>query len=148
VVVTAGCEFYVVVRFSPELDRALMLNLGQHSEGDVPSIPLIEDIAGELLNEDYIWRGGETQQFSLDLTLTEAQGGCFRLLPAGPGLSVIIEDAVSLFPGGAHYYLKNAGSDSLTLKSGAATIGTIAAGETATVLVFATASGNVVEAFT
>jgi len=147
-IVKAGCEFFVPVRYAEEMDLYLPLSADDFSSGSIRSITLVEDIDGSTIAEDFIYRGGGRRQFSSDLTIVSAEGCAFELVPAGSGLSVIVEAAADRESGGPHYFLWNNSADSLTLKGGATTIGTLAAGDTTTLVIFIVSGAKTWKALT
>jgi uncharacterized protein (TIGR02217 family) len=140
--VKAGCDFDIPVRFGEEVDQALMLSAETFSTGGIGAIPLVEDIDGSTQPEDFIFRGGKSLAFSLDVSVTANDGCALFLDPAGAGLSVYFPEAADLVAGGPHYFLYNNGSDSVTLKTDTVTIGTLAAGEWGTLVIFDVSGTN------
>lgn len=134
--VKAGCDFNVEARFGEELDRMLPLEGVSFSQASVRSVPIIEVIDGSTLAEDWIPRGGGRLAFSANVSLVESQGYAWELVPASSGLTVAVEDPASVESGGDHYCFYNAGSDTVTLKGGASTIATLAAGADCKLVVF------------
>jgi len=128
VVVRAGCEFYIKLRYGKDVDRVLPLRCDDFSTGSLPSIPLIEDIDGSTIDEDRLPMGGGRKAFSASISIAQSEGVSWELVPASSGLTVTVEAAADMPSGGPHYALYNAGADSLTLKGSATTIGTLAAG--------------------
>ncbi|MHC5053636.1 MAG: DUF2460 domain-containing protein [Planctomycetota bacterium] len=144
VVVSAGFEFDVPVRFGKEADALLGLQLDAFDIGGVSSIPLIE-VRDELeASEDFFYGGGQYMSLSADRSVAISDGRALALDPQSSGLVVNLPALASLVAGGPYFYLKNeSGSYSLTVKdSGGSTVTTLAAGATAVLLVTDTGGGS------
>jgi hypothetical protein len=148
VIVKAGCEFDIEARFGAEVDASLPISADQFSIGSVRSIPLIEVISGNTVNEERLALGGGRKAFTSSISIAQHEGITWELTPASSGLVVTVETAADLPSGGPHYMFYNAGADSLTLKGGAATIATLAAGADATLWIWKVAGVNTWKAVT
>jgi uncharacterized protein (TIGR02217 family) len=134
--VKAGCEFDVEARFGQELDQMLPIQADSFSSGAIASIPIIEVVDGSTVNEDWLPGGGGRFAFNASATLVQSQGKVWQLSPASAGLTLTIEDAAVMESGGDHYSFENIGSDTITLKGGATTITTLAAGASCRMVIY------------
>jgi uncharacterized protein (TIGR02217 family) len=144
VVVSAGCEFDVPVRFGIEADSLLGLQLDAFDIGGVSSIPLIE-VRDELeASEEFHYGGGQYLSLSADRSIALSDGRVLALDPQSSGLVVTLPALSGLVAGGPYFYLKNeSGSYSLTVKdSGGSTVTTLAASGTCVLLVMDTGGGS------
>ncbi len=111
VVVKAGCEFDVPVRFGEELEDAFAPIREGFDISTLPSIPLIE-IRDELDVPERFYFGGATEvpAMTADLTLSETTARVYRLTPqsSAPNLKAILEDKTNKQPGGPYFYIENA----------------------------------------
>jgi hypothetical protein len=130
--VKAGCEFYTQARFAEELDAVFEISADFFDAGTVPSIPLVEDIDGGAIREDFIFLGGVNDgTVGVDVTLTGTTDRTRLITPSGAGINVIVDDPTTLVRGGPQYVVNNgSGSNTLTVKYGATTVGTIGTSET------------------
>jgi len=126
VVITAGFEFDVEVFFQSD---NLPMIAAYFSSGKLPPVILEEVIDGSTVVEDWPGCGGGRKSFSGNITIAQSEGRLWELTPASGSLTVTVEDASAMQSGGVpHYSFFNASAHSLTLKGGATTIGTLAAG--------------------
>lgn len=128
--VKAGFQFDVPVRFGEELDEVLSMNYESFDQGSIPSIPLIEVINEEPVDDEFYFGGAATPvSVSADITLTLIDGRVQRLDPTGPGFKVFLPDETNLKPGGPYFYIQNPDvTDSLLLRTnGDVAVATIAA---------------------
>lgn len=110
VVVKAGCEFDVPVRFGEELEDAFAPIREGFDVSTLPAIPLIE-IRDELDVPERFYFGGATEiTMDADLTLSETTARLYNLDPqsSGPNLKAILPDKTLHQPGGPHWYIRNA----------------------------------------
>lgn len=132
VVVKAGYEFDVPVRFGAEIDSGLLLSLVGHDGVQLPAIPLVEVISEVACNEELPGRGAATVALSANGTFTRATGYLLKVTPASGSLTYTQTEAASALPlGGPWHRIHNAsGSHALAIKdAGGATVVTIPAGE-------------------
>lgn len=139
VVVKAGCEFDVPVRFGEELEDAFAPIREGFDIATLPSIPLIE-IRDELDVPERFYFGGAIEiTMVADLTLSETTARVYVLDPqtSAPNLKAICPDKTLHQPGGPHFYVKNdSGVHPFDLvdDDGSTVISTIIVGQFATVL--------------
>lgn len=144
VVVTAGFEFCVPMRFNVEQNQPLRISLDSIEARSVESIELIELIDdAEVSNPVYL--GGSTlRNIDEDLTIAPGVARLWFVSASTTGLSVRLPDPAGLNAGGPHAVIVAAsGSDTVTLRDHAGTsLGTIASGEVREVWVYAGAAGK------
>jgi len=121
VVVTAGCEFYVPVRFGKEVDAGIPIELVDFEIGSVPDIPLVEDIDTRFANEAFNFGGAKDHgnMSNADVALTSIQGRAHCFAPTQSGLAVRMPDETNLPTGGPYFFLANTGSVSLAIEDSA-----------------------------
>ena len=142
VVIRAGFEFYNHVRFGEDVDEALMLSYEDFSTGGAGSVPMIE-VLDEVGHPDEFDYGGATSVVaSSSFDIEPAKGRVQVVTTTATGLSARLPGAGELEPGGPHFYVHNAGSNSFTLTSGTTTVKAVAAGETCVVLVYLVGSAQ------
>lgn len=137
VIVSAGCEFDVPVRFSEELD-ALMLNLETFETGGIDRIPLIEIIDDdEIADECYYGGGASYESLTADLSLIPIMGRALRVKTTTPGLSLLLPSPTNYPAGGPYFYLYNTGTEAFTIKDhNGSSIGTLIASEVKEVFIY------------
>lgn len=139
VVIKAGCEFDVPVRFEEGLEESFDIVRNEFNIATLPSIPLIE-IRDELeVAEEFFFGGAIEITMVADLTLAQTTARLYVLDPqtSAPNLKAILPDKTLHQPGGPHWYVKNdSGSDPLDLvdDDGSTVIATIVQQQFATVL--------------
>lgn len=108
VVITAGFQFYVPVRFGKEADDILNINMDNYGSGSIPDIPLVEDLDGLNTNDDFPYGGAATTDpLSTDVTLVENNGRLQSFNPSADGFKVKLPATTDLPGGGAYFYLVN-----------------------------------------
>ena len=117
--IKAGCEFDVPVRFGEEVDSALQMTYDSFESGSISSIPLIEVINEEPVDDEFYFGGAATPiSLGADITLTQINGRVQRIDPSGPGFKVFLPDETNLKLGGPYFYMQNADTtDSFALKT-------------------------------
>lgn len=140
VIVKAGCEFFVHARFGDDVDESMMLSYDDFASGGIRSIEVVEVIDENIHPESFDFGGASDVAQSEDFELAVSDGRFQRLTATASGLTCTLPPAADLEPGGPHFYLHNAGSNSITIKDGATTISTLASGETHLFLVYIASS--------
>jgi uncharacterized protein (TIGR02217 family) len=135
VIVKAGCEFYVHARFGDDVDESLMVSYDDFASGGVRGIEIVEVIDENVQPERFDYGGAGSVVKSSDFDLQVSSGRFQKITTTASGVTMTLPPAADLEPGGPHFYLYNAGSNSITVSDGSATVGTIAAGATSLVLV-------------
>lgn len=107
VVVTAGCEFDVPVRFNVPGDETLYLNLEAYQSGSVDGLEIIEIIGNAIVADEYYYGGGDEIDLTADISITPADGRAFRVNPDASDHAIILADHTDLDPGGPYHYFKN-----------------------------------------
>jgi len=125
VTVTAGCEFYVPVRFSNGVDELFQITAAEFNVGDVEELGMIEDLDPTPIDDEYDYGGageiaipsGTSGLLGRMTTVTDATGD-IQLLD------------VTNFPfGGPYACIYNADGVTLTiLDQNGGSVGTISAG--------------------
>lgn len=107
--ITSGFEFDVGVRFGEEVDSSLQMVYDSFESGSIPSIPLIEVINEEPVDDEFYFGGAaNTVSFGADITLTQVNGRVQRLDPSIASLKVFLPDETNLKLGGPYFYIQNA----------------------------------------
>ena len=135
VIVKAGCEFFVHVRFGDDVDEAMMLSYDDFANGSIRGIEVIEVIDESVQPEGFDYGGAGTVTRASDFDLEVSSGRFQTLTTTTTGVVCRLPPAADLEPGGPHFYLYNAGSNSITLKDGSTTVATLSAGATMLLLV-------------
>lgn len=151
VVVTAGCEFDVPVRFGSDIDiDGLMAAVENFSQASIPSVPLVEVIDGLEVPDDFPFRGAARFTMSANISITLMDGLAISVDPQAAGLKIIVPDeptgVVNLPLGGVYWCISNVnGTNSVAVHEGAAggtLVTTIAAGAAKEIVLGLDASGN------
>jgi len=118
-VIKAGFEFDVPVRFGEEIDSLLAMNYETFSSGAIIDIPLIEIVNEEPVDDLFYFGGAATPiSVSADISITQIDGRVQRLDPTGPGFKVFLPDETNLKLGGPYFYIQNAdATDTLALRT-------------------------------
>jgi uncharacterized protein (TIGR02217 family) len=116
VLVTAGFEFYVPVRFGKEIDQdGLQAAINDFSVGAIPDIPLVEDISGTQITDERCMGDSEPLAFGADITLGASI--MFKVLqPSTSGLNAKLPDAADLPDGTPWFTLANDGVDNVQIQ--------------------------------
>jgi uncharacterized protein (TIGR02217 family) len=150
VLVTAGCEFDVPVRFGADVDLSgLMARITGHTQATISSIPLVEVIDGLEVPEDAPMRGGSDFVMSANISITMQDGAVITVDPQSGGLKIIVPDETTgvgnLALGGPYWWITNkSGANSVAVHEGAAggTLVTTIAASGAKVIVLGQDSGG------
>jgi uncharacterized protein (TIGR02217 family) len=143
VVVTAGYEFDVHVRFGDELDQQLPVQLDAYESGSV-KIPLIE-ITDDALSSDEFFMGGAVE---VDLAANynlDAVHRVYVFSASASGKVVFLPDTTDLPAGGPWYYIMNDPSSPNTFQiksNGGTLITTVNAGAGVTMVLSIDAVGT------
>jgi uncharacterized protein (TIGR02217 family) len=130
VVVTAGCEFDVPVRFGTEIDDTLQLSIDDFGSGSSQSIPLVELADGTVTYDDYFFGGAYEKAIAADLQLSLSNGRVQAINPTATSLKVKLPSTAGILPGGPIFYIFNEGSHDLIVADLAgSTLVTLSAGE-------------------
>lgn len=136
VVVTAGCEFAVPVRFGAEVDEVLSAAIQNFDIGAVPDIPLVE-LRDEGATADEFWYGGAAEiSLTANVQISELSGRVQSITPDQNNRIVKMPDPTDLPMGGPYFYLKESSSsfNFIVHDEGNVSIGTVGAAETGIVL--------------
>jgi len=114
VVVSAGFEFDVPVRFGIEVDDAFLSNIDQFGHGSMQDIPLVEikDISSVSDGGEYSFGGACEYAISGDLKLSLGTGRVVNVQALVVSLKVILPASAAGFPGAPQLYLTNDASGS------------------------------------
>lgn len=137
VIVKAGCEFDVPVRFGTEIDVGFIVSQDSFDAGSVPDIPLIEILDGLTVPEDYDYGGSKNHgAITASATISLLEGRAHRFEQTTSSLRVILPYPDDIQTGGPHFYLVNAGTTSLAIyeETNTTIIATLASGDMATVV--------------
>lgn len=141
--ITIGCEFDVPCRFDDSLDKLLGISVESFDQGGLDSIGITEIKSLLQVPESFNPGSGSTQTFGAELSINYAMGRCIALVPTANNLVVRIPSSVDYAPGGPHWYVRNThGTYSITLKTGTTSLGTLAPGHSAMILLLEQAAGS------
>lgn len=117
VVVSAGYEFDVPVRFGEDIDEGLIASYDDFSTGSVPDISLMELLDERAISDQFYYGGGiDHGVLDADTSITVAQGRVHRFAPTSSGFKVIMPDFTDLALGGPYFVIVNDGSASLDIE--------------------------------
>lgn len=137
VVITAGCQFDVPVRFGGEVDSYLQLTIEDFDQGNT-DISVVEIIDDDQVSDEYYYGGSSTHDPMIgDVTVTEGNGRVQVFNPTASGLKVKLVDPADFPPGGPYFYLVNVSATitlAVTQQPGGASIGTLAVSSMAEVV--------------
>jgi len=122
VVITAGFEFDVPVRFGGEIDRAFLLSADSFEALSTVPIPLVEVINEAPCNEEVPAGGAATVALAANGSFTRATGRFLKVTPASGSLTYTQSELASALPlGGPVHRIYNAsGTHALVIKDSAA----------------------------
>jgi uncharacterized protein (TIGR02217 family) len=109
VVVTAGFQFDVPVRFGMEVDEAFRANIDQFGHGSMQDIPLIEikDLGSVSDGGEYSYGGACEYAIAADLQLVIGAGRVVNIQATVGSLKVILPSVAALAPGAPYLYVCN-----------------------------------------
>lgn len=127
--ITAGCAFYVPLRFSKQMDARIEQTMDSFDNGSFEPITIEEILNEVLVADDLPMRGfKDFGAITANQSITALDGGTLKFSPAG-ALDINLPDYTALVKGGPWFLLINAGSATLTIKDHTgATVTTIIAG--------------------
>lgn len=129
VVITAGFEFDVPVRFGEGADTVLQATQDDFSNGSFASgITLMEIRDGLTVYDEFFAGGAWEEAISAHKQISLSQGRLQVFNPSTSELHLLLPDKTDIPPGGPILYLINEGADSLLIKDGATTVATLGAG--------------------
>lgn len=105
--VKAGCEFFVPVRFGQGIDQVLSPVRSSFDVNELNSIDLVEIRDGLLSNEVQHMGGARIISTAVDIRITPQEGRVQRITPTAANVTVTIPTAASLPEGGPYFVLEN-----------------------------------------
>lgn len=143
VLVKAGFEFDVPVRYGEDADKWFEVRHDAYDASSVPSLTLVEqrDPGGD--PEDLPMGGGRNHGVvTADFQISFDNGVAQSFTTNAAGLNGFLPDATNLADGRIRFHLRNSGSSSFTVKSSTGvTVGTVGVSATALVALFKDAGG-------
>ena len=131
IVISAGCEFDVPVRFDLNIDEALPITQDFFNTGSVPDISVVEIIDETEVSEEFFYGGSKNHgNITASVALSLQEGRLQIFTPQNTGYKAILPDPVanSIPLGGPMFFIVNGGTQSLSLVThtgtGIAVIGT------------------------
>lgn len=120
VVVSAGCEFDVPVRFGAEIDELLESVIENFNDGTVSSIPLVE-LLGDAETDEEFYYGGAIDHGAIvaNISLSTGNGRVQRYSPTVAGIKAILPATTTLEPGGPYFVLSNGGTQAVEIRDSA-----------------------------
>lgn len=132
VVVTAGFQFDVPVRFGKEIDQQLAQQIDGYDNGNIQSIPLVEVMDTTQIDGDYPYGGTYNLSSGASISINLLKGRTQAISMTGAGLSATLPDPSTLPRGGPIVTILNVGANSFTVKTHlAATLVTLASNQAA-----------------
>lgn len=115
VVISAGFEFDVPVRFGKEVDEALMVSIEEYDLGGT-AVPLVEIINEVEVPDEYNYRGAADLSISASTQLAVSTGVALRINATVGSLKVYLPAAEDLPQGGIFFVITGAtGTNDFTL---------------------------------
>lgn len=130
VVVRAGCKFNVPVRFE---DDELSISLDDFDNGSCPPIRLIEILEGAVVDDLYPYRGASTQTSAESISLSPAMGHFVQVDMTAASQVVRLPNHAAYFEGHDVWTLENIGANDFDVEYEGTSLGTVAAGDWATI---------------
>ena len=112
------------------------LSYDDFASGSISSIPVLEVLDEVPQPESFDFGGATAYSKASDFQLEVSNGRFQRITTTSSGVVCTLPPAGDLELGGPHFYLQNAGSNSITVKDGATTVFTLAGGAMAVLLVY------------
>ena len=128
VVISAGFEFDVPVRFGEAVDEVLSISLDAFDTRSLQSIPLIEILDDVANPDEYYYGGGSAITMNADYTLSLLDGRSILLTAPSSGKSLILPAYAGLSAGGPYFFIKNLGANSIAIKDITTLLTTLASG--------------------
>lgn len=118
VIIRAGFQFNVPVRFGKEVDDGIQASISGFNDGDIQDVPIVE-IFDEIGADEDFYYGGSLPSFvmSADTQIALANGRFQIAAPNTSGLRWFTPVADNLPGGGPYLFLYNAGSFSVDVKT-------------------------------
>jgi uncharacterized protein (TIGR02217 family) len=107
VVVSAGCEFDVPVRFAVGSEETLYANIEAYGSGTMESIELLEIMGDAIVQDEYFYGGAAEIDLTADISITPLTGRALAVNPDVNGHAIILTDPTDLEPGGPYHMIKN-----------------------------------------
>jgi uncharacterized protein (TIGR02217 family) len=129
VVITAGCEFDVPVRFEDSGGETLLFTLEDFKRGS-SSVAIIEVIEEDTVSDEFYYGGAKiTDPMAADVSIVEINGRVQVFNPSASGRKVTLPNPSALPSGGPYFYIVNiSGTNSLDVRDHNNTnIGTVVA---------------------
>jgi uncharacterized protein (TIGR02217 family) len=120
IIVEAGCEFDVPVRFGEEIDELLSINLEHFNAGDISDIPLEEIRDGLTTVDDLPFRGAVDHTGNSNLSIALSEGVIHTFDPANV-IDLTLPDESTIQPGGPIFVLVNLSAYLISVKYSDAT---------------------------
>jgi len=144
VIVTAGFEFDVPVRFTADVDAWMKHIVTDYANRSIPSMGVIE-LRDETPVDDEFFYGGAKSYNPLadDISITPLSGRAITVMPDASGHSIALPDPTTLAGGGAYFFLSNLSAiDTVDVRDNASLlIATIGALSTLTLFIAVDGSG-------
>lgn len=117
VVITAGFEFDVPVRFGVDNDKSFKAAIVDYGYGNLDPITLVEISDGLAVNDEAYCGGAVEICLSANWQLSAGYARGYAFEPQSSGLIVFLPDTTALVTGGPFFYLMNLGSASIAVKT-------------------------------
>lgn len=117
VLITAGFDFDVPVRFGKEIDQQLTQSIDGFDSGEIQSIPLVEVMDTTQVDDGVPYGGSYSITTGADLTLNLSKGRTQLITASNTGRSIMLPNPATIPLGGPICCIINAGSNTFTLKT-------------------------------
>lgn len=115
--VTAGCEFFVPVRFGEGVDQLFDPARTSFDVAEIGTIELVEIRDGLQTNEVQNMGGAAVRSFDADITITPSDGRVLVLTPLSVSLTVRLPEPSTLPVGGPYFVIENPGTSSFVFNT-------------------------------
>lgn len=144
--VSASFQFDVPVRFGREVDEELQAAINDFDSGNIPDIPLVEDLNPEVGYVSDMFYGGSKQNaiYAVDFTITPGEGRVWPVKMTASGKFVNLPATTSLPTGRAILTIINDGSIAFGIKDpgGSTLVASLTTGQGIDCHVILDGSGN------
>lgn len=113
-VIKWGAEFDVPVTFGMEIDQELSIAIQFFDGGDIPDVPLVEELNPNAVSEVVPMRGAKNHgTISASITIAQSDAGFHIIGPDTASLQVKLPQTANMPTGGPWFAVKNTGTQSI-----------------------------------
>ena len=120
--VKAGFEFDVPCRFEKDVDDLFDITIDSYGTMSVPPVGIIE-LVNETAQPDVYFYGGAYNfgDVTDNVSISVNTGRAIQINPTVTGVKMFLPDAKTLQPGGPFFFVKNGGTQALSIRNSADT---------------------------